>query len=143
MATRATYFFPNTTLTRRHDVCCYMHWDNYLAGAAKYLYNAVKNASWVGPAQFIRFNAKCEITTAHEDHGDTEYRYDIFEGLNIMEVFEVSHIRNKPINCIYKGGIDVFINTHLEKNESFKGVVIYQGCLWDILELEKSHVNYG
>lgn len=78
MATRATYrFINNRTAT---DVCVYIHWDGYPRGAAMYLEKALIHATdnkRTLLASFIAANESAEITSSHEAHGDTDYRYDI------------------------------------------------------------------
>lgn len=76
MSTRATYQFygqwsANTTV--------YIHYDGYPEGAAIYFWNMynVENKRGGYATQFIRANDNAEITTSHEGHADTEYRYTV------------------------------------------------------------------
>mgnify|MGYP003141642136 FL=1 len=85
MATRATYCIQcgnHSTLT------LYIHWDGYPEGAANYFDRALnllenprgsellEKASF--EACFLIANPKAEVTRSHEQHADTDYRYNIF-----------------------------------------------------------------
>lgn len=77
MSTRATYNFKDAYGV---DVTFYIHHDGYPEGAAEYLcnaleYNAAGNQSLID--MFYRANERAELTRSHDQHGDTEYRYDI------------------------------------------------------------------
>ena len=69
MATRGTYQFVNDAT----KTTIYVHWDNYLEGAANYFYNMLTNPSKGNLAtQFIRAVSHAEITRSHARHGDTD-----------------------------------------------------------------------
>lgn len=71
MSTRATYRFIPADPKFKPAITVYIHHDGYPSGAAGYLQGASS------AEDFIRKNARAEITLSHEVHGDTEYRYDI------------------------------------------------------------------
>lgn len=72
MATRATYGFPDRGIT------VYIHHDGYPEGAAAYFTECILKDNKVTPEGLIRH---CEgiITDSHDQHGDTEYRYNILD----------------------------------------------------------------
>jgi hypothetical protein len=78
MSTRATYQFHPT---QRHELSptIYVHHDGYQTGAAAYFYAMLLHPNHKGglSCMFIRANDGAELTTSHQDHGDTKYRYDI------------------------------------------------------------------
>lgn len=99
MATRATYTFRKESKydwQKRPDVHCYIHYDGYPQGAATYFkcmsdLLSVRNdpdknlaAGLRGGAveQFLRANPLAELTGSADQHCDTEFHYDIFEGYN-------------------------------------------------------------
>ena len=100
MSTRATYQFGPGKWTPR--VVLYIHHDGYTEGAASYLYRALIHPNQRGglACAMIRANDGAEITTHHDDHGDTEFQYDIRgEGPGAEIVWrEVNYDRepNKP-----------------------------------------------
>ena len=80
MATRATYGFHSS---RKPDITIYIHHDGYEIGAASYIAKALEEGGetlndYFTVESFIRANGRAEITKSHEDHGDTEYRYDFY-----------------------------------------------------------------
>ena len=88
MATRATYQFhrkngdrPNTQYT------VYNHWDGYPEGAKSHFEAALKVGDGLTVESFLRRNDQARLTESHEIHGDTEWKYDIWEGREtIIEV---------------------------------------------------------
>jgi hypothetical protein len=72
MSTRATYQFISEW-SGTHTA--YIHHDGYPEGAANYLSNGEKPITSID--SFIRANDKAEMTSSHEAHGDTEYRYTV------------------------------------------------------------------
>ena len=79
MSTRATYQFtgkdtPTTTI--------YIHHDGYAEGASGYFYRMLleDNKRGGSATTFIRANDGAEITRSHDQHSDTEYRYDLDGG---------------------------------------------------------------
>ena len=100
MSTRATYQFhtksyaPNTTV--------YIHHDGYPEGAANYIYLWLRYAmqlenkmrrfdeTYFTVEDFLRCNLKAEITSEHETHADTEYRYDFRNPLSGLFCLESS-----------------------------------------------------
>lgn len=75
MSTRATYQFISEW-SGTHTA--YIHHDGYPEGAANYLSNGEKPITSID--SFIRANEKAEMTSSHETHGDTDYRYTIEGG---------------------------------------------------------------
>jgi len=79
MATRATYTFGNKHI--------YIHWDGYPEGAAQYFQKmmALNDERHGGLSdlrgglteQFIRANRGAEFTSHWDDHGDTEWHYEV------------------------------------------------------------------
>lgn len=76
MSTRATYEFPNVTFYRHHD--------GYPLGAAAwilggYLHREYADRKRDPGTHFLRAecNKEVEITSCHDAHGDTEYRYEV------------------------------------------------------------------
>ena len=85
MGTRATYQFLGQHCDAANALVIYSHWDNYPSGAAANLLGAAVEYAKKGRfepreyrligADFIRAVPGAEITSSHESHGDTEYRY--------------------------------------------------------------------
>jgi hypothetical protein len=80
MATRATYTFGNKHI--------YIHWDGYPEGAAQYFKKmmdylkeererSLSDLRGGLAEQFIRANRGAEFTSHWEDHGDTEWHYEV------------------------------------------------------------------
>ena len=138
MGTRATYCFsseykPATTV--------YIHWDGYPDGAAAYLLNAIKHVCHKGDSirefsglltveTFIRANEGAEITSGHDAHGDTDYRYDVDLKSDTVVV------RKRSKTPIWTGSIAQFINTF---SEYTKEVVRKRGSnQWATLAMAKA-----
>mgnify|MGYP000510086920 CR=1 FL=1 len=109
MSTRATYSFSVP------QVVIYIHYDGYPSGAAWYFYKALThpNQRGLGPEQMIRANDLAELTTDHEDHGDTEFRYDV-KGWGPDAELVVSMISNNEWKTTWTGNLADFIHTHLQ-----------------------------
>lgn len=77
MSTRATYKFE--VADRHQAITLYIHTDGYEEGAAEYFKDAClfNNARGGLAEAFIRANDRAEITSGHESHGDTEFRYTL------------------------------------------------------------------
>lgn len=80
MATRATYQI--TTFADTSTI--YVHHDGYPEGAAEYFRNTIelmrlskRECSRDFVPAFLWANAKSMLTASHEEHGDTEWRYNI------------------------------------------------------------------
>jgi hypothetical protein len=117
MATRGTYQFidDNTKTT------IYVHWDNYLEGAAKYFYNMLKKPSKGNLAtQFIRAIDGAEITKSHDYHIDTEFQYNI-KGYDGGAELVVKGIWDNRV--VYSGTIIDFIEKHNKLIEDYKKIV--------------------
>ena len=86
MSTRATYQFH--TKSYAPDTTVYIHHDGYPEGAANYIYLCLRYAmqlenkmrrfdeTYFTVEDFLRCNLKAEITSEHETHTDTEFKYD-------------------------------------------------------------------
>ena len=80
MATRATYQI--TTFANTSTI--YVHHDGYPEGAAEYFRNTLelmriskRECSRDFVPAFLWANEKSMLTNSHEEHGDTEWRYNI------------------------------------------------------------------
>jgi hypothetical protein len=83
MATRATYTFKSDF----GDKHIYIHWDGYPEGAAQYFQKmmelreerrqSLSDLRGGLTEQFIRANRGAEFTSHWEDHGDTEWHYEV------------------------------------------------------------------
>lgn len=111
MSTRATYQINGHTF--------YIHHDGYPAGAAMYLNNAMEFTSEAPNAtfqdDFMRANARAELTESHEAHPDTEYRYTVTTR-NGEPHIKADH---RPIGAdgfgrIYTGPLSGFISANQE-----------------------------
>ena len=86
MSTRATYQFHHKSYAP--DTTVYIHHDGYPEGAANYIYLCLRYAmqlenkirkfdeTYFTVEDFLRCNLKAEITSEHETHSDTEFKYD-------------------------------------------------------------------
>ena len=119
MATRGTYqFVDDATKTT-----IYVHWDNYLEGAANYFYNMLTNPSKGNLAtQFIRAVSHAEITRSHARHGDTEFQYNIKGSDGGAELVVNSPCTN---TVMYSGTIIDFIEKHNKLIEDYKPIRKY------------------
>ena len=88
MSTRATYKFSKSNDWMNINVTLYHHHDGYLSGAGLLFSNAMGGGKKLTAESFLRSNSKAEITESHELHGDTEYRYDIDERSQSVQVSE-------------------------------------------------------
>jgi flagellar basal body rod protein FlgC len=119
MATRGTYqFIDDDTKTT-----IYVHWDNYLDGAAKYFYGMLVSPSKGNLAtQFIRAVDSAEITRSHARHGDTEFQYNIKGSDGNAELM----VKNPCANIVvYKGTLVDFIEKHKRLIENYKPLKKY------------------
>lgn len=122
MSTRATYQFKDKTHNTKTTV--YIHYDGYLEGAAYYLYETLTKPSKGGMAtQFIRANPQAEITTAHEQHADADYCYDI-EGCGPDADICAYHYEEKDGQrkrvCLFSGKVHEFVQQNSKMIEGFK-----------------------
>ena len=114
MATRGTYQFVDADT----KVTLYVHWDNYLEGAAVYFYNMLTKPSKGNLAtQFIRAVDGAEITKSHAYHGDTEYQYTI-NGKDADAYLVVKSVREKQV--VFVGSLVDFIEKHNENIMHYK-----------------------
>lgn len=102
MSTRATYQFDSLDFGRQ---TFYIHHDGYLHGAAKYFRKAVNfKGSMPLAAKFFRANDNAEFTSSAEDHGDTEFRYEV-TGKTLV----VRHIEENDWKLVWDGSVDDFL----------------------------------
>lgn len=131
MSTRATYRFADRldgycNLDWEHTVYC--HHDGMPIMAAYRLYRMVgamtsADATGIRTAKggyayaFIRANGDAEPTWNHDDHGDTQYRYDIAPG---TEGFPILQVRERKPDggdgqfwhVTYEGSLAKFVRMH-------------------------------
>ena len=98
MSTRAVYTFISKSDWGLQEVHIYKHHDGYPTGGIDFIDNATRGVLVVIfhkrdllVANFIienRNEGLIEITSHWKHHGDLEYRYEIFEDLNIR-IFEL------------------------------------------------------
>ena len=140
MATRATYTLrqkeTRAGAPRKGGVYhVYIHYDGYPEGAAEYFAAAMKlralrysaenlDAGLRGslPEQFIRANALAEFTNHPDDHGDTEFHYDIAEVYNAekrettvtVKAYKLANFSEKvlPRTEFFNGPIEEFIKRY-------------------------------
>lgn len=83
MSTRATYRFEGASDASDFHaippITFYIHHDGYPEGAAFYLWQMhhATSCDREPAACFLRGNERAELTSGHEAHGDTEYRYTL------------------------------------------------------------------
>ena len=127
MATRATYTFKTETQYKFEgpaDVHVYIHYDGYPSGAASYFNNALKllnerrvplsNIRGGITEQFIRANNLAEITSHADNHGDTEFHYDITKGDTgpiRIEAYELR--RDETKYQFFNGTLEGFVARYL------------------------------
>lgn len=114
MSTRATYSFENPNQAKTY---IYIHYDGYPQGAAMYFYNTLMNESKGNFAtQFIRANPQAELTRHHDQHGDTEYSYDV-SGNGTKAIVE-AYKHDDERKCFFTGKLVDFI-TQYQDNSLF------------------------
>ncbi len=123
MGTRATY---NLSAGRynHQQVCFYIHWDGYPAGAASYFWNMyqIKNERGSYAGRFIRGNELAEFTLDHNEHGDTEYCYDLDEAGSLTA--SEWQFDERQWKIIYSGFWYDFINEFLNDPSKEKLVLV-------------------
>jgi len=119
MATRATYCFkPSENNSRRRKHFVYIHYDGYPTGAAVYFYNALHHDGKGNFATvFIKANHHAELTDSHEQHGDTEYQYDIMGEGPQAQIMARRLFDSKVVFC---GLLHEFINCNSSDIPDFK-----------------------
>jgi hypothetical protein len=123
MATRATYSITNNMGVTAH---LYIHWDGYETGAAAYFYQALTNAAAAAgngglAEQMLRAISGAELTSRPEQHGDTEFHYDIASDMS-LKAFAIRRDENgeRKKVPVFVGDIYSFINRYNELIEDFK-----------------------
>jgi len=127
MSTRATYRISTTNYWGVENQCFYIHYDGYPRGAARYFKEFLSNLDHLinggryrkGKA-VVAFGmlAFSEFTEAHENHGDTEYRYNIYhdqqKGTFVVNSFKHSWGEDSQDiwSEFFKGPLEEFINKH-------------------------------
>jgi hypothetical protein len=111
MSTRATYLVNGQAF--------YIHYDGYPAGAAHYFASmlSLENTRGGWPCMFLRANDQAEFTSGHDDHGDTDFRYDLDEKERTVEALRVADSRsfdNRQFVPLGKFDILEFIRKYAE-----------------------------
>ena len=129
MSTRAVYTFISKSDWGLKEVHIYKHHDGYPTGAIEFIDNATRGCSCSDISQrdllvanFIienRSESPIEITSHWKHHGDLEYRYEIFEDLQI-KIFKRSFdgedwIERSDYELIYDAPLDKFKDSTLFK----------------------------
>ena len=130
MSTRAVYTFVKEGKYGLKNVHVYKHHDGYPKGAIEFISNAINplrnlktfynsqmhsegdlNTRDMLVSNFLTQNEEnglIEITSDWKDHGDLEYRYEIFEDFSIR-VFDIDYLL--PIfEGTFQEAISVFCN---------------------------------
>lgn len=123
MATRATYSITNNMGVTAH---LYIHWDGYETGAAAYFYAALTNAAAAAgnggfAEQILRAIPGAELTSRPEQHGDTEFHYDISSDMSLKAYAirrDEDGTRKKV--PVFVGDIYSFINRYNDQIDDFK-----------------------
>lgn len=111
MSTRATYEFNNEDV----KTTMYIHHDGYQEGAASYFYNALcyENKRGAIATYFLRANHGAEIVRSHDQHGDTEFRYDIDGNGFSAEITCLKYLWDGDYwRSVFKGSILEFIERY-------------------------------
>jgi len=123
MATRATYSITNNMGITAH---LYIHWDGYETGAAAYFYAALTNAAASAgnggfAEQILRAIPGAELTSHPDQHGDTEFHYDISSDMS-LKAFAIRRQENNTRKKVpvFVGDIYSFINRYNDQIEDFK-----------------------
>ena len=120
MSTRATY--KVTDELSRLEFAFYIHHDGYPEGAAEYFRQFVDyDGSHRGGAcsVFLRSIENSELTSSHESHGDTEYRYNIIKNDGLLQLESLKfNYHTENFQKFYNGSIYEFINKY-SKSEKF------------------------
>lgn len=134
MSTRATYLFKsNGDSILNRETCIYIHYDGYPEGAARYLLNMIEQDNKRGcmASQFLRANPLAELTTSHESHGDTEFRYTFTfhkreKGIDYKHGI-IAEKRNTRVEgwmdkddweTFHNGSVEVFVNKYTRTQEA-------------------------
>jgi len=125
MATRATYTFKSDF----GDKHIYIHWDGYPEGAAQYFQKMMEIREEQRQSlsdlrgglteQFIRANRGAEFTSHWEDHGDTEWHYEISGGSNAtLKVIKFSYDDSgeRMGQRRFEGPLTEFIGKYLQES---------------------------
>lgn len=123
MATRATYSITNNMGITAH---LYIHWDGYETGAAAYFYAALTNAAASAgnggfAEQMLRAISGAELTSHPEQHGDTEFHYEILSDMS-LKAFAIRRDEDDKRKKVpvFVGDIYSFINRYNDQIEDFK-----------------------
>jgi hypothetical protein len=131
MSTRATYLFepgPNDLFPK---TCIYIHWDGYPEGAANYFYDSLMHAHQRGgwPNVFLRANDAAELTTSHDAHGDTEYRYTLSGEGDVLTCQKREGDATESWPTQWSGPVHEFVNEHAEDIEDYEPFqLVHTGC---------------
>lgn len=128
MSTRATYLIDGQPF--------YIHYDGYVEGGAAYFAAAARLPNKRGGfvCQFLRANDLAEFTTAHDDHGDTEYQYTYDSAKDVLAVREASRdvcagrfANERKWSPVFAGSLARFLNTYGSEGEVW---AIFRSRVW-------------
>lgn len=133
MSTRATYCFD----CKGYKTTVYIHHDGYPEGAAAYFYNTlIKSSKGNFATQFIRANEGAELTRSHDQHGDTDFQYNI-KGSGPEAEITAYQLTGDEKAFVFSGTIFEFIHRYskyLQNYNPFK--IVKMGYLTKMLNLE-------
>jgi hypothetical protein len=120
MSTRGTYRIHVDDGSSYMALTFYVHSDNYPPGAAQHFKRAfaIENEGtykqWNGMHFLKRFAMLqgTEFTHSHESHGDTEFRYDVWDGGESgmqVECWKRTQWSPKVWESVFDGGMEEFI----------------------------------
>ena len=141
MSTRATYRVIDKTFSVERATTFYIHHDGYAEGAANYfhtLFSYRENLRGGLDSRFLRAISNSEITSSHEVHGDTEYRYDIVQTKDEIELICLKLV-DWEFNCfklIFRGNIYDFINKYSCEEPFYFVKASYRGYWTTLSQLE-------
>lgn len=120
MSTRATYQIEG----KYSKATYYIHYDGYPEGGAVYFWNMLHEQNHRGgyTTQFLRANELAEVTSGHEVHSDTEFRYTLKdEFVNVLGRSWIDEEGGKEWKGVFSGNVHEFINRYgKESIDDFK-----------------------
>ena len=111
MSTRATYQIKSGFST----ATLYIHHDGYFQGAASYFKDTLDLMRITDRPLlpcFLWANERAELTTGHQAHGDTEYRYDLEKeaGIWIVTAYKRMSYDSNEFQMEWMGPLSDFVN---------------------------------
>lgn len=119
MSTRATY----TIKEEKKTTHLYIHYDGYPEGAAEYFKQLVNVENKRGGivCQFIRAIDLSEFTNNPDNHGDTEYHYELEAKSYMLKAYKIyrnwEDDQKTTKNCFFYGNLAEFLNRYLPEEE--------------------------